>query len=79
MKTKRGCRPYLGKNFSEEGDAQGTVPRLRKVFPDGAWAVANLQQPFFRTPESEPGFERMRGIAYVFTVIAMRRAHFFVG
>jgi|GEM_PF-5735607 len=24
-----GFRPYLGKNFSDAGDAHGTVPRIR--------------------------------------------------
>ena len=33
-------RPYLGKNFSDAGDAHGTIPRLRKVFPDEALASA---------------------------------------
>ena len=51
MKAKRGCRPYLGKYFSDAGDAHGTVPRSRKVFPDGALASAILygilQQPLF--------------------------------
>jgi|GEM_PF-3917249 len=42
MKTERGFRPYLGKNFSDTGDAHSTVPRIRKVFPDGALASAIL-------------------------------------
>jgi len=87
-----GFRPYLGKNFSDAGDAHGTVPRNRKVFPDGALASAIRQgllpvgsgcckfaTVLFLCKETESGFERMLTFAHVSTVSAVRRAHpFFV-
>jgi len=41
-------------------------------------AVANAQQPFFIRWETESGFERMRTLANVPSVSAVRRAHFFI-